>query len=195
MELRNLRASLTPHLLFNCLAAVRGIVRTEPEKAREFIDALSRFLRESTDAQGRETIPLHEEWQLCEDFLGLQTFRYERELPRLAEIDGPAHHAQLPPMMLLNLVENAVKHGEVTQKHPLVVRAALRDGKLVAEVRNRGTLGPAPQGRAGGVTTANARLQAIYGSEASLDIRREGEEVVAILELPAAAPKRNAATS
>ena len=194
VELRNLRASLTPHLLFNCLAAVRGIVRTDPEKAREFIDALSRFLRESTDAQSRETVPLHEEWQLCEDFLGLQAFRYERELPRLAEIDGPAHHAQLPPMMLLNLVENAVKHGEITQKHPLVLRASLRDGKLVAEVGNRGNLGPAPRGRTGGIGTASARLQAIYGSEASLAIRQDGENVVATLELPAETPKRHAAT-
>ncbi|MFM8459454.1 MAG: histidine kinase, partial [Chthoniobacterales bacterium] len=130
VELRNLRASLTPHLLFNCLAAMRGIVRTDPEKARSFIDTLSRFLRESTDAQSREAIPLHEEWQLCEDFLGLQSLRYERDLPRVADIEGPAHHAKIPPMMLLNLVENAVKHGEITQAHPLVVRAAQRDGRL-----------------------------------------------------------------
>ena len=192
VELRNLRASLTPHLLFNCLAAVRGIVRTDPEKAREFIDTLSRFLRESTDAQSRETVPLHEEWQLCEDFLGLQAFRYERELPRLVEIEGPAHHAKLPPMMLLNLVENAVKHGEVSQKHPLVVRAALHDGKLVAEVRNHGKLGPAPQSRSGGIGTANARLQAIYGRDASLAIRQDGEDVSAKLEMPVNAPEHDA---
>ncbi|MFM8789793.1 MAG: histidine kinase, partial [Chthoniobacterales bacterium] len=146
VELRNLRASLTPHLLFNCLAAMRGIVRTDPEKARSFIDTLSRFLRESTDAQSREAIPLHEEWQLCEDFLGLQSLRYERDLPRVADIEGPAHHAKIPPMMLLNLVENAVKHGEITQAHPLVVRAAQRDGRLCIEVRNRGNLGPSPEG-------------------------------------------------
>lgn len=195
VELRNLRASLTPHLLFNCLAAVRGIVRTDPEKAREFIDTLSRFLRESTNAQSRQTVPLHEEWQLCEDFLGLQTFRYERDLPRLVEIGGPAHHAQVPPMMLLNLVENAVKHGEITQQHPLVVHASLHDGRLVAEVRNHGTLGPAPEGRNGGVAVANARLQAIYGRSASLAIRQDGEDVAARLDLPAAAPAPGGTTA
>jgi hypothetical protein len=195
VELRNLRASLTPHLLFNCLAAVRGIVRTDPEKAREFIDTLSRFLRESTDAQSRETVPLHEEWQLCEDFLGLQAFRYERDLPRMVEIEGPAHHARIPPMMLLNLVENAVKHGEIGQQSPLRVRVALHDGRLVAEVRNRGTLGPAPSGRTGGVGTANARLQAVYGPDASLAIRQDGDDVVANLDLPAAAPLRDGQTA
>ncbi|MEY3481462.1 MAG: hypothetical protein RIQ71_2237 [Verrucomicrobiota bacterium] len=190
VELRNLRASLTPHLLFNCLAAVRGIVRTDPEKAREFIDTLSRFLRDSTDAQTRETVPLHEEWRLCEDFLGLQALRYERELPRITEIEGPAHHAHLPPMMLLNLVENAVKHGEITQQHPLVVRAELRDGRLCVEVRNHGTIGPTPKGRTGGVGVANALLRTIYGSAASLAIRQEGGDVEAKLELPAAPPQR-----
>jgi hypothetical protein len=190
VELRNLRNSLTPHLLFNCLAAVRGIVRTDPEKAREFIDTLSRFLRESTNAQGRETVPVHEEWQLCEDFLGLQAFRYERELPRMVEIDGPAHHAQVPPMMLLNLVENAVKHGEITQQHPLAVNVKLHDGRLIAEVRNHGKLGPEPQGRKGGLAMACARLHAVYGPNASLAIRQDGEDVSAKLELPAAAPAR-----
>jgi len=190
VELRNLRASLTPHLLFNCLAAMRGIVRTDPEKARNFIDTLSRFLRESTDAQSRETIPLHEEWQLCEDFLGLQSLRYERDLPRVADIEGPAHHAKVPPMMLLNLVENAVKHGEITQAHPLVVRAAQRDARLCIEVRNRGNLGPSPEGRPGGTGTAAARLRAIYGPAASLAIRQDGEDVSAVLEMPVATPDR-----
>ena len=194
VELRNLRASLSPHLLFNCLAAMRGIVRTEPEKARRFIDTLSRFLRESTDAQSRETIPLHEEWQLCEDFLGLQSLRYERDLPRVAEIEGTAHHARIPPMMLLNLVENAVKHGEVTQKHPLVVRARERDGRLCIEVRNRGTLGPLPEGRTGGTGTAAARLKAIYGPEASLAMRQNGEDVSAMLEIPADVQERRPKT-
>ena len=190
VELRNLRTSLTPHLLFNCLAAVRGIVRTDPEKAREFIDTLSRFLRDSTNAQGRETVPMHEEWQLCEDFLGLQAFRYERDLPRMVEIEGPAHHAQVPPMMLLNLVENAVKHGEITQQHPLAVNVKLHDGRLIAEVRNHGKLGPEPQGRKGGFAMACARLHAVYGPNASLAIRQDGEDVSARLELPAAAPAR-----
>lgn len=188
IELRNLRASLTPHLLFNCLAAVRGIVRTDPEKARTFIDTLSRFLRDSNEAQNRRTVPLHDEWQLCEDFLALQSLRYEREIPRLVEIEGPAHHARVPPMMLLNLVENAVKHGEVSQRHPMVVRASLHDGRLSAEVRNHGRLGPPTEGRTGGVGTANARLQAIYGADSSLAVRQEGEEVAARLELPAEAP-------
>ena len=190
VELRNLRSSLTPHLLFNCLAAVRGIVRTDPEKARKFIDTLSGFLRESTNAQGRETVPMHEEWQLCEDFLALQSFRYERDLPRMIEIEGPAHHAQVPPMMLLNLVENAVKHGEITQQHPLAVNVRLENGRLVAEVRNHGNLGPEPQGRTGGFGMACARLHAAYGPNASLAIRQDGEDVAARLELPAAAPAR-----
>ena len=93
-------------------------------------------------------------------------------------------------MMLLNLVENAVKHGEITQAHPLVVRAVQRDGRLSIEVRNRGNLGPSPEGRAGGTGTAAARLKAIYGPAASLAIRQDGEDVSAVLEMPAATPER-----
>ncbi len=185
VELRNLRTSLTPHLLFNCLAAVRGIVRTDPERARSFIDHLARFLRDSTNAQSRETIPLLDEWQLCEDFLSLQAMRYERELPRLVEIEGAAYHARVPPMILLNLVENAVKHGEVGQRNPLIVRARLTNSSLHAIVQSRGTLGPMPSDRPGGLGIARARLQAVYGPEATFDIRQSGADVIAELRLPA----------
>lgn len=195
VELRNLRASLTPHLLFNCLAAVRGIVRTDPEKARAFIDTLSRFLRDSTDVQNRETIPMHEELRLCEDFLGLQSFRYERELPRLIEIEGRAHHAPILPMMLLNLVENAVKHGEISQTHPLRIGARTERGRLVVVVRNHGALEAAGGGRAGGLSTAQARLRAVHGDDASLAVRQDGEDVTARLEIPVAARPEGAQDS
>jgi len=188
VELRNLRASLSPHLLFNCLAAVRGIVRADPERARAFIDHLARFLRDSTNAQTRETIPLLDEWQLCEDFLALQAMRFERELPRLVEIEGAAYHAHIPPMILLNLVENAVKHGEVNQRHPLVVSAHLTGGRLAAEVRCHGTLGPQLTNRPGGLGTARARLQAVYGSAASLEISGADGVVTASVQLPSEAP-------
>jgi len=188
IELRNLRASLAPHLLFNCLAAVRGIVRSDPERARRFIDHLSRFLRDSTNAQARETIPLLDEWQLCEDFLALQAMRYERELPRLVEIEGAAYHARVPPMMLLNLVENAVKHGTIDPRHPLAVSARLVDGRLEASVRNHGRLGPPPSARPGGLGIARGRLQAVYGGDASLDIVQAGDDVTVAVHLPAQPP-------
>lgn len=188
IELRNLRASLAPHLLFNCLAAVRGIVRSDPERARQFIDHLSRFLRDSTNAQARESIPLLDEWQLCEDFLALQAMRFERELPRLVEIEGAAYHARVPPMMLLNLVENAVKHGTIDQRHPLVVSARLVDGRLEAAVRNHGRLGPQPAARPGGLGIARARLQAVYGADASLDVSESDGGVTVTVHLPAQPP-------
>ena len=184
IELRNLRASLAPHLLFNCLAALRGVVRSDPEKARSFIDHLSRFLRTSTDAQAQPTISLLDEWQLCEDFLALQALRYERELPRLVDIDGPAYQARVPPMMLLNLVENATKHGEISQRYPLVVQAQMHGGELSAVVRNHGQFVEIPIQRPSGLTVARARLQVVYGNKASLLIGQEGTDVVAVLKIP-----------
>ena len=188
IELRNLRASLAPHLLFNCLAAMRGIVRADPERGRAFIDHLARFLRDSTTAQSRETIPLLDEWQLCEDFLALQAMRFERDLPRLVEIEGAAYHARVPPMTLLNFVENAVKHGQVDQLHPLIVSARLNGGYLDVSVCNRGKLGREPANRPGGLGIARARLQAVYGSAALIDISGADGEVTASLHLPAEPP-------
>ena len=167
---------------------MRGIVRADPERARAFIDHLSRFLRDSTTAQSRETIPLLDEWQLCEDFLALQAMRFERELPRLVEIEGAAYHARVPPMILLNFVENAAKHGQVDQLHPLNVSARLNGKYLDIAVRNRGSLGPEPASRLGGLGVSRARLQAVYGSTALIDISGTDGEVIASLHLPAEPP-------
>jgi two-component system, LytTR family, sensor kinase len=111
-------------------------------------------------------------------------------LPRLVGIEGPAYHARLPPMILLNLVENAVKHGEVNQRHPLVVSARLTDGFLEAAVRNHGTLGPQPTSRPGGLGMARARLQAVYGQDATFDVAQRQDEVVAAVRLPAQLPSQ-----
>jgi LytS/YehU family sensor histidine kinase len=88
-------------------------------------------------------------------------------------------------MMLLNLVENAMKHGAISQSHPLVVHVSMQEGKLEAIVRNHGQLaGGLPQ-RPGGLGVANARLQAVYGDTASLALHQEGTDVVAVLKIPA----------
>jgi LytS/YehU family sensor histidine kinase len=90
--------------------------------------------------------------------------------------------------MLLNLVENAVKHGTIDQRHPLAVSARLVDGRLEASVRNHGRLGPPPSARPGGLGIARGRLQAVYGGDASLDIVQAGDDVTVAVHLPAQPP-------
>jgi LytS/YehU family sensor histidine kinase len=91
-------------------------------------------------------------------------------------------------MILLNLVENAVKHGQVDQLHPLIVSARLNGGCLDVAVRNRGTRGTEPANRPGGLGISRARLQAVYGSAALINISEADGEVTASLHLPAQPP-------
>lgn len=87
-------------------------------------------------------------------------------------------------MMLLNLVENATKHGEISQRYPLVVQAQMHGGGLSAVVRNHGQLVEIPPQRPSGLNVARARLQVVYGNTASLLIGQEGTDVVAVLKIP-----------
>jgi LytS/YehU family sensor histidine kinase len=116
--------------------------------------------------------------------------RYERELPRTVDIEGAAYHTDVPPMILLNLVENAVKHGTIDATHPLAVTARVLDGALQVSVRNHGSLGPSPTGRPGGLGIARARLKAIYGDTAKLEIHPSGPDIVAWFEIPSTPPSR-----
>lgn len=192
IELRNLRASLAPHLVFNCLAALRGIIRTDPERAREFIDHLADFLRETNGVQSHLTIPLREEWRMCEDFMRLQAMRQERDHPLAVDIEEAAFAAEIPPMILLSIIENAVKHGKVEQEHPLSVSARVKNERLHIVVRNHGPLGPMSNSRTGGISISTARLRTIYRDDASVDIRQDGDKVCVSLQIPVKLPATQA---
>lgn len=188
IELRNLRASLAPHMIFNCLAALRGIIRTDPESARTFIDHLAEFLRETNGAQSQQTISLRDEWRMCEDYLHLQAMRQERDLPRTVEIEGAAWSAEIPPMILLSIIDNALKHGRVEPGCPLSVSARIKNSRLHIVVRNHGALGPMSTSRTGGISVSSARLYTIYRHNAAIDMRQEDDQVCASLQLPTQPP-------
>ena len=74
---------------------------------------------------------------------------------------------------------------------PLVVAARRAGSFLEVTVRNHGHLGTRPADRPGGLGISLARLQAIYGAQASLDIGNGGENVIAVLRVPAVPPARD----
>ena len=174
-ELRSLRAQLNPHFLFNALTAISAQVGQDPDQAREHISQLGELLRYSLDSGRRDLVPLAEEIAFVRDYLALELARMGDRLTVTVDVEPAALAAQVPPMALQTLVENAVRHGVAPKPEggALTVAARLDGGYAILSVDDTGVgAAPADLARPGGVGIANAdeRLQLLFGPSAGLRI-------------------------
>jgi hypothetical protein len=191
-QLRLLQAQIEPHFLFNTLANVHGLLDHDLPRARQMLAAFTEYLRCSLGTLRLEESPLAQELELARHYLLLLQARMEDRLQFSIEADEASRRQRLPPLLLQPLVENAVQHGlEPSIRGGRVsVRAHVAAGQLVLEVHDDG-LGPDAPPRLGrrpgaGLALANIRqrLQARYGSEATLELRAAQPGTLARITLP-----------
>lgn len=140
-HLRLLRHQLDPHFLFNSLASIAGSLPDGATLSRDMMNQLGEFCRLSLSRPDNgECFTLAEELALLRSFLAVELMRWggllEVEIfcpPELAE-------ARIPALLLLPLVENALKYGRATSEDRVGLRLAVRDeaGALLIEVANTG---------------------------------------------------------
>ena len=184
-ELRQLRAQLNPHFLFNTLNAISELGYEDPEAADRAITRLSGLLRKSLD-DGQQ-ISLKAEIDFLEDYLSLQRMLMRDTLDVAMSIDPHVLLARVPTMILQPLVENALIHGRSADgSNSIRISASLLADMLVVDVcdNGRGLASTTPAtGRAGiGIANAEARLQHLYGASASIALRN-GEDGGAIARI------------
>ncbi|MEU5943011.1 histidine kinase [Micromonospora sp. NPDC047548] len=109
-EIRALRAQISPHFIYNALAAIGSFVRTDPERARELILEFAEFTRYSFRAHGEFTT-LAEELRSIDRYLTIERARFGDRLQVRLQIAPEVLPVTLPFLCLQPLVENAVRHG------------------------------------------------------------------------------------
>ncbi|MEW6759727.1 MAG: histidine kinase [Pseudomonadota bacterium] len=190
VKLAVLAGQVEPHFLFNTLSGVRAAMLSDPERGVVMIDHLIDYLRSTIPqlrADGATTfVTLGSQCDSVRSYLGV----IEARMPRLTtEVEcGPGLRAALmPPLMLISLVENAVKHGIEPKKGPARIRvtAACRDGMLELSVQDDGVGFSAASGSGIGLSNIRERLKHLYGGAAALNLRAlDDGGVVASIVLP-----------
>jgi hypothetical protein len=183
LELDALRARLNPHFVFNALNNVRALINEEPARAREVVTQLSNILRHALEHSQRESASLGEELAVVDDYLAVESVHYEERLRVHRDIARDALDAQLPPMLLQLLVENAIKHGiaRTPGGGELAVSAWRQDGKLAIEVSNPGRMDGNDSGHGVGLAYLRARLAREPGHR--FELQQNGHRVLARLEI------------
>ena len=125
-----LKNQLNPHMLFNSLNTLRSLIRETPDKAQDYLQELSRVLRYTLQGNECMSVTLREEMEFVSAYNFLLKMRYEDTLEFDIRIEEEAETLQLPPMSVQLLIENAVKHNEISNRHPLVIRVCTTGKQL-----------------------------------------------------------------
>jgi sensor histidine kinase YesM len=169
-ELLRLRAQIEPHFLFNTMATIVELYRTD---AREGNRTLARLIDYLTAARGymrQNEATLTQELGLAEGYLAIQQVRMGPRLRYAIDVPQPLRDNRIPPAALLTLIENAIKHGLGPQPAGGAVHidARAEQGWLVLSVVDDGAGFRATRGRGLGLANLRARLLGLYGEGAGL---------------------------
>ena len=190
-RLRLLQAQVEPHFLFNTLANVRALVSSGSPQATQVLDSLIAYLRAAVPRLHDTATTFAQELQLVRAYLELMHMRMPDRLQYALHVDPAALSLRCPPMTLLTLVENAVRHGIDPSEDGgrIQIDVQLRDGRCQVRVTDTGLgLGAANPGLGTGLTTLRERLRLVFGDSAQLRLSAYPPRgVCAELDLPAQA--------
>jgi len=186
-HLRMLQAQIEPHFLFNTLANVRRLYQTSPADASKMLDNLMRYFEVALPQMRAADSTLGREAALTESYLEIQRIRMGRRLEFGIDIPDRLRDATLPPMMLLTLAENAIKHGlaPLREGGSLTISAATNGDELHVRVADSGRGFTQSSGGGTGLANIRARLAGMYGAAGQLNLALNTPRgVIATLALP-----------
>jgi two-component system, LytTR family, sensor kinase len=182
LELKTIKSHINPHFIFNALNSIRALVDENPARARTAITELSNILRSSLQAEKLETVPLEQELDIVQDYLALEHMRFEERLKIEMHIDPETLSQPIPPMMLQNLVENAIKHGISKDVNGgiVIIRSYFKDNQHELVVQNTGNLQALKKGTSGGfgLRSTQDRLNLLYHNKALFEIEEKNGNIV-----------------
>lgn len=117
----SLRNQINPHFLFNSLNVLSSLVYEDQKLAVTFIRQLSEVYRYVLDSKDKELVSLEEEMEFLESHLFLLKIRFEENLRMEVDLDA-REDLKVVPMVFQMLLENCVKHNEVSSAKPLCVK-------------------------------------------------------------------------
>lgn len=129
-----LKQQIHPHFLFNALSMLKSLYKEDVHAGEVYLSHLVNFLRASLMEPQSRFSRLQDEIRLCNDYLEMQKIRFENAL--ICTIDIPENVLQrgfVPPFSIQSLIENAIKHNEVTESSPLMIKVAYSGGRIIVE--------------------------------------------------------------
>lgn len=186
-QLRMLRAQIEPHFLFNTLGAVQQLAADGAPRAAALTADLIAFLRASFSDMRCEQVSLRSEFATIESYLRVMQARMGARLRFEMSLPDALGSCEVPSMIVLTLVENAIKHGiePALRGGEIHIGAEAQDTGIRIRVRDSGVGMSDTPGNGAGLDNVRRRLQLAYGDAARLVLREAEPGLSAELHVPA----------
>lgn len=173
-QLESLKNQLSPHFLFNSLTALKTLINESPDIAQDYINNLSKALRYTLQSNEKQLVSLKEEMDFTESYLFLIKLRFDTNLTVNIETSKKFSGHRLPPLTIQTLLENAVKHNEVSKRKPLTITIQTTNNPSLV-VRNTIQEKITEEDGTGiGLTNLSKQFQLLLGKE--INISKENNE-------------------
>jgi len=187
-ELVRLRQQLQPHFLFNSLNSISALAGSKPQEARKMIQQLSDFLRGTLRKDEKQLVSLREELDNLQLYLEIEKVRFGHRLQVNLEASEKCYEAQLPPMLLQPIVENAIKFGLYGTVEAICIEISMscENNVLTIEVKNPfdTETQSSSKGSGFGLAYLQRRLFLLFGRNDLIVTEKIGTLFIAKLRIP-----------
>jgi len=131
-QYESLKNQVSPHFLFNSLTALKSLISDDPKNALNYLNDLSVVLRYTLQSNENQTVCLSDEMEAVKSYIFLIKMRFHANLNIEFTINDQYNHYRLPPLAIQTLLENAVKHNEISKRNPLIISIITTDSGSLA---------------------------------------------------------------
>jgi len=170
LQYESLKSQVNPHFLFNNLNSLTSLINSNPEKAIDFVKKLSEVYRYVLDQKDHELVDLKTELNFLESYVYLQKIRFETNLN--IQIDVNPKSFKVIPLSVQMLVENAIKHNEISDKKPLEIRIFTDDEQYLT-VENGLQKKSGSEGSGSGIQNIRARYDFFTDRKVTISFNSE----------------------
>ena len=179
-----LKNQLNPHMLFNSLNTLRSLVRENQDKAQDYIQELSRVLRYTLQSNESQCVSLREEMVFVSAYIFLLKMRFENNLQFDIQISNAYEEYLLPPMAVQVLIENAVKHNEISNRKPLTIHITTDDNGNLSISNDIQPKWTATSGTGIGLANLAKRYRLLFKRDIQITEDREFTVCIPLIEKP-----------
>lgn len=180
-KLEALQTQLSPHFLFNNFNIIDALIETNPALARKYVQGLSTVFRYILDNKNRELIPLKEELQFIKEYMFLMETRFDNNVTLKINLKTDSEKKLVPPVSLQLLIENAIKHNEISNRNKLEIEIEEMKGNYLSVINNVKLRKGKASGTGTGLKNIAERYQ--YLTEKEVKVNSNGDSFQILIPL------------
>jgi LytS/YehU family sensor histidine kinase len=169
-QYESLKNQLSPHFLFNSLTALKILINEAPETAQKYVNSLSKALRYTLQSNEKQLVPLKAEMDFMESYLFLIRMRFDTNLSVITSINEGYLSHRLPPLTIQTLMENAIKHNEISKLRPLRIDISTTENDSLIVSNDIQKKLSEEEGTGIGLTNLSKQFQLLFGKDITISI-------------------------